>query len=86
MFFLNNEKDILGKFDSKTNKGIFLGYSTSRKAYKVFTKRIMKIEKSLQITFGESNPLSVEVDVVDFMLPMMVKLLIKIKVKRKATI
>ena len=33
--FILNPKDNLGKFDAKTHDGIFLGYSSSSKAYKV---------------------------------------------------
>ena len=35
-FILNNDKDNLGKFDAKSDVGIFLGYSTTSKAYRVF--------------------------------------------------
>lgn len=34
--FLLNIRDQLRKFDSKTDKGIFLGYSDTVKAYRVF--------------------------------------------------
>ena len=37
--YILNNKDILGKFDSKSDKGIFLGYSTSSKAYRVYNIR-----------------------------------------------
>ncbi|XP_075106996.1 uncharacterized protein LOC107760425 [Nicotiana tabacum] len=33
-FVLNNGKEALGKFDAKSDEGIFLGYSTQSKAYK----------------------------------------------------
>ena len=35
-FILNNGKDDLGKFDAKSDEAIFLGYSTSSKAYRIF--------------------------------------------------
>lgn len=63
---LNNRKDILGKFDAKANEKIFLGYSTSSKAFKFFNKRPLMIEASVQVTFNESNPKSIEVEVVDY--------------------
>ena len=34
-WFILNTKDNLGNFDSKADEGIFLGYSTSSKAYRV---------------------------------------------------
>jgi len=37
-FILNNGKDNLGKFDSKANGGIFLGYSSQSHAYRAYTK------------------------------------------------
>jgi len=37
-FILNNGKSNLGKFDSKVDEGIFLGYSLTGKAYRVYNK------------------------------------------------
>ena len=37
-YFILNTKDNLGKFDSKSDAGIFLGYSNSSKAYRVYNK------------------------------------------------
>ena len=53
--FILNTKDNLGKFDAKSNVGIFLGYSSSSKAYKVFNKKTMVVEESVHIVFNESN-------------------------------
>lgn len=36
-FILINGKDNLGKFDARAYEGIFIGYSISSKAFKVFT-------------------------------------------------
>jgi len=33
-----NAKDVLGKFDAKSYEGIFIGYFSTSKAYKVFIK------------------------------------------------
>ena len=41
-----NDKDNLGKFDAKSDEGIFLGYSTNSKAYRVFNKRTMVVDES----------------------------------------
>lgn len=51
---MNNGKDNLGKFDSKVGEGVFLGYSQSSKAYKVYNKRLLIIEESFHVTFEES--------------------------------
>ena len=45
MFYLNT-KDQLGKFDSKSDEGIFLGYSERSKAYRIFNKRSKIIEET----------------------------------------
>ncbi|KAH9728331.1 Integrase catalytic domain-containing protein [Citrus sinensis] len=63
--FVLNTKDNLGKFDPKSDVGIFLGYSNSRKAYRVYNKRTLVVEESMHVIFDESNPSSTERVVVD---------------------
>ena len=53
--FILNTKDNLGKFDAKSDVGIFLDYSASSKAFRVFNKRTMVVEKSIYVIFYESN-------------------------------
>jgi hypothetical protein len=55
-FVLNNDKDNLGKFDEKSDEGIFLGYSLSSKAFRIFNKRTLSIEESMHVSFDETNP------------------------------
>jgi len=43
-FISHNGKDNLGKFDSKENESIFLGYSSYSHAYIAYNKRTMLIE------------------------------------------
>ena len=40
--------DNLGKFDPKFDVGIFLGYSNTSKAYRVYNKRTLVVEESLR--------------------------------------
>ncbi|MBM1019736.1 hypothetical protein, partial [Escherichia coli] len=54
-FVLNNGKDNLGKFDPKSDEAIFLGYSSSSKAYRVYNKRTLLVEESIHVTFSDSN-------------------------------
>ena len=54
-FILNNRKDNLKKIDTKSDEGIFLGYFTSSKAYRVFNKRTLIVEESIHMIFDESN-------------------------------
>jgi len=48
-------KDNLGKFDSKSDEGIFLGYSLHGHAYRAFHKRTMLVEESMHIAFDKAN-------------------------------
>ncbi|XP_050919464.1 uncharacterized protein LOC127137007 [Lathyrus oleraceus] len=56
---LNNGKDNLGEFDAKADEGIFLGYSQSSKAYKVYNKRLIIVEESVHVSFDEYFPKNV---------------------------
>jgi len=42
------------KFDSKFVIGIFLGYSSSNKAYRVYNNRTLYLEESMHITFEKT--------------------------------
>ncbi|WP_375651350.1 hypothetical protein, partial [Bartonella sp. OT172YNZD] len=57
-FVLNNGKNNLGKFDAKADEAIFLGYSTSSKAFRVFNKRTLVIEESMHVTFDETHSIT----------------------------
>nr|GEW50927.1 hypothetical protein [Tanacetum cinerariifolium] len=52
-----NTLDQLGKFDGKSDEGIFVGYSTISKAFRVYNTRTRKVEKNLHITFLENKPM-----------------------------
>ena len=54
---LNNGKDDLGKFDPRSDEGVFVGYSSSSKAYKIFNKRTQCIEESIHVVFDEDGNL-----------------------------
>ena len=56
-FVLNNGKERLGKFDAKSDEAIFLGYSSTSKAFRVFNKRTLVVEESIHVVFDESNDL-----------------------------
>ena len=61
-FVHNNGKDNRGKFDAKSDEAIFLGYSSSSKAYRVFNIHTKIVEESIHVIFDESNPLARKVD------------------------
>ncbi|GAU48747.1 hypothetical protein TSUD_241680 [Trifolium subterraneum] len=50
---LNLVRDNLGKFDSKSDKGIFLGYSLTSKAYRIYNSRTQTLEESMHVKFDE---------------------------------
>nr|GEU87685.1 retrovirus-related Pol polyprotein from transposon TNT 1-94 [Tanacetum cinerariifolium] len=54
---LLNILDHLGKFDGKSNKGFFVGYSTNSKAFRVYNTRTKKVEVNLHINFLENKPI-----------------------------
>ena len=56
-FVLNNEKDDLRKFDPRSDERVFVGYSSSSKACKVFKKRTQCIEESIHVVFDEDGNL-----------------------------
>nr|GEV05358.1 hypothetical protein [Tanacetum cinerariifolium] len=49
-------RDNLGKFDEKADEGFFVGYYVVSKATKVFKKRTMIVEETLNIRFLENAP------------------------------
>nr|GEX28544.1 retrovirus-related Pol polyprotein from transposon TNT 1-94 [Tanacetum cinerariifolium] len=50
-----NTLDQLGKFDGKSDEGIFVGYSTISKAFRVYNTRTRKVKENLHITFLENK-------------------------------
>ncbi|GJW52158.1 putative ribonuclease H-like domain-containing protein, partial [Tanacetum coccineum] len=51
-----NTRDHLGKFDVKADEGFFVGYFVVSKAMRVFNKRTMIVEETLNIRFLENTP------------------------------
>ena len=54
-FIHNNGKDNLGKFDAKSDEGIFLGYSNVSKAFRVYNTRTRLVEESIHVKFDETT-------------------------------
>ena len=44
----------MGKFASKNDDGIFVGYSSVSKAYRVYNLRIKVVEESMNVKFDET--------------------------------
>ena len=54
--FIKINDGSLGKFDSRVDEGIFLGYSTWSKAYKCYNYRLKKIVESIDVKVDEDLP------------------------------
>ena len=51
----NNDKDNLNKFDAKVHEGIFLGYSSISKTYRILNRRSLVVEELIYVVFDESS-------------------------------
>ena len=52
-YILNGQKN-LGKFDAKSDEGIFLGYSTTSQAYRVFNKRTKTVMEFINVEIDDA--------------------------------
>ena len=53
-FILKDRKNVR-KFDSRSDEGIFLGYSSTSKAYQVYNKRTIKVMETVNVLIDESS-------------------------------
>lgn len=54
--FMKINEDSPGKFYSWVDEGIFIRYSTRRKAYKCYNNRLWKLVESIDVNINESLP------------------------------
>ena len=52
--YILNDRENLGKFDAKSDEGIFLGYSTTSWAYRVFNKRIKMVMEFINVEIDDA--------------------------------
>jgi hypothetical protein len=52
--YIKREDDKVGKFDSRVDKGILVGYSRKIKAYKCYNMRLNKIVESINVNIDEA--------------------------------
>ena len=52
--YILNDQENLEKFDAKSDEGIFLGYSTSSWAYKVYNKRTKTVMESINVKINDA--------------------------------
>jgi hypothetical protein len=53
--YILRDRENLGKFDSKSDEGIFLGYSTNSRAYRVFNKRTEIVMESINVVIDDEE-------------------------------
>ena len=53
--FILKDRENVGKFDSRNDEGIFLGYSFTSKAYRVYNKRTMKVMETVNVVINETS-------------------------------
>ena len=54
--YIKRVDDNIGKFDSRKDEGIFLGYSSTIKAYKCYNLRSHKILESTSVIVDDTKP------------------------------
>jgi hypothetical protein len=55
--YIKREDGRMGKFESRVDKGILVGYSSTRKEYKCYNLRFNKVVESINITIDETGRL-----------------------------
>jgi hypothetical protein len=53
--YILRDRENLGKFDTKSDEGIFLGYSTNSRAYRVFNKRTETMMESINVVVDDGE-------------------------------
>ncbi|XP_062076044.1 uncharacterized protein LOC133780190 [Humulus lupulus] len=51
--YVLNDREHLGKFDPRSDEGVFLGYSLNSRAYRVFNKRTHSVVESINVRFDD---------------------------------
>jgi hypothetical protein len=51
--YIKREEGTMGKFDSRVDKEVLVGYSSTRKAYKCYNLRLIKVVESINVTVDE---------------------------------
>jgi hypothetical protein len=51
--YIKREDGRMGKFDSRVDKGVLVGYSSTRKTYKCYNLRLNKVVERINVTIDE---------------------------------
>ncbi|GKB87362.1 retrovirus-related pol polyprotein from transposon TNT 1-94 [Tanacetum coccineum] len=60
LYYPTNDNDDLGKLDAKADTGIFVGYVSAKKAFRIYNKRTQKIIETIHVTFDELTAMASE--------------------------
>ena len=52
--YILNDRENPGKFDAKNDEGIFLGYSTNSRAYRVYNKLTTMVMESINVVIDDT--------------------------------
>ena len=52
--YILNDRENLEKFDAKSDEGIFVGYSTNSRAYKVYNKCTKTVMESINVVIDDT--------------------------------
>jgi hypothetical protein len=53
--YIKREHGGMGKFDSRVEKGVIVGYSSKRKEYKCYNLRLNKVVENINVTIDETD-------------------------------
>jgi hypothetical protein len=53
--YIKREDGRMGKFESSVDKGVLVGYLSTRKAYKCYNLRLNKVVESINVTIDETG-------------------------------
>nr|GEW75577.1 retrovirus-related Pol polyprotein from transposon TNT 1-94 [Tanacetum cinerariifolium] len=60
VYFVENDREDIGKLGAKGDIGFFIGYSANSCAYKVYNRRIKKIMEIINVSFDELSAMAFE--------------------------
>lgn len=59
--YILNDREHLGKFDSRSDEGVFLGYSTQSMAYRVYNKTTRTVTDAVNVVFDDRSGRSLDI-------------------------
>ena len=59
--YIKRNEDDISKFDSRTDEGIFLGYSSTKKAYICYNQRLQKMIESEYVRVDDIKPRRIKI-------------------------